>query len=190
MRAIVIFAMTFTSIATLAQTTNQILPDAPSANRQRTIAPLIAELSPAPKLEAPSVIAAKLVPGTRCCGIEISDDHRFWDRQNKRLFVSNLVLQTGALLAIQSHGGGGGHWFQSRGRTLDPFEKHFESYGYGWGAVYRYGGCTAFPLAVAAALHHNGNHKLERWAHKVTMLHAAASIGYALQGNGTKGDHY
>ena len=24
--------------------------------------------------------------------------------------------------------------------ALDPFEKHFESYGYGWGSVYRYGG--------------------------------------------------
>jgi hypothetical protein len=40
---------------------------------------------------------------------------------------------------------------EARGRTLDPYEKHFESCGYGWGVVYRYGGDVGFNLIVAYA---------------------------------------
>ena len=52
----------------------------------------------------------------------------------------------------------------ARGRTLDPFEKHFESYGYGWGAAYRYGGGEGLNLVVAYLFHSSGHHKLEQWA--------------------------
>lgn len=76
--------------------------------------------------------------------------HEFFDRSNLKLQSVNVLSQTIALLAIQSHDDGGGMArcakppctgaLAARGRTLDPFEKHFESYGYGWGSVYRYGG--------------------------------------------------
>jgi len=105
--------------------------------------------------------------------------HKFFDKKNLVLFGENAAAQTGAPLAIQSHGPA----FQSRGRTLDGFEKHFESYGYGWGTVYRYGGGVGLNMFVTYMFHLGGHHKLERWVPVVAMGHAAASTGYALRGS-------
>jgi hypothetical protein len=110
--------------------------------------------------------------------------HNFADKDNLRLQGINVFSQTLALLAIQSHdarGVPGG--VEARGRTLDPFEKHFESYGYGWGAVYCYGGGVGLNLAVAYVFHATGHHKLERWVPMVSIVHAEASAGYALTGS-------
>jgi hypothetical protein len=109
----------------------------------------------------------------------LQEHPRFLDKQNLRLFGVNVLAQTAALVAIQSHGAG----LQSRGRTLDPFEKHFESYGYGWGAVYRYGGGVGLNALVTYIFHASGHHRLELWVPVVAMGHAAASSGYALTGS-------
>lgn len=119
--------------------------------------------------------------------------HGFFDGTNLRLQGANVVSQTLALLAIQAHDNGSGMAqcakppcigaLESRGRTLDPFEKHFESYGYGWGAVYRYGGGVGLNLVVAYMFHATGHHKLERWVPIVAITHAEASTGYALTGS-------
>ena len=119
--------------------------------------------------------------------------HNFFDQTNLRLQGVNVVSETLSLLAIQSHDNGLGMAqcakppctgaLESRGRTLDPFEKHFESYGYGWGAVYRYGGGVGLNLAVAYMFHATGHHKLERWVPIVAITHAEASTGYALTGS-------
>lgn len=122
-----------------------------------------------------------------------SVSHRFFDRPNLRLQGANLLSQTVALLAIQSHDNGGGMArcpsppcmgaLEARGRTLDPFEKHFESYGYGWGAVYRYAGGVGMNALVAYMFHATRHHKLERWVPVVAIVHAQASSGYALAGS-------
>ena len=120
-------------------------------------------------------------------------EHSFFDRQNLRLQSANVLSQTMALLAIQSHDDGqrmapcyispciGA--LEARGRTLDPLEKHFESYGYGWGSVYRYGGGVGLNMFVAYIFHSTGHHKLERWVPVIAIAHAQASIGYALTGS-------
>ena len=119
--------------------------------------------------------------------------HRFMDATNLKLQGINLVSQTLALMAIQSHDNGGGMArcssppctgaLEACGRTLDPFEKHFESYGYGWGTVYRYGGGVGLNLAVAYMFHATGHHKLERWVPFIAIAHAQASTGYAFSGS-------
>jgi hypothetical protein len=119
--------------------------------------------------------------------------HTFFDNTNLKLQGMNVASETIALLAIQSHDNGGGMApctkapcsgaLEARGRTLDPYEKHFESYGYGWGAVYRYGGGVGLNLIVSYAFHATGHHKLERWVPVVAMAHAQASTGYALTGS-------
>ncbi len=119
--------------------------------------------------------------------------HSFFDQTNLKLQGVNAVSETLALLAIQSHDDGGGMArcanppctgaLAARGRTLDPFEKHFESYGYGWGSVYRYGGGVGLNLFVAYMFHATGHHKLERWVPVVAIAHAEASTGYALTGS-------
>ncbi len=119
--------------------------------------------------------------------------HSFFDQTNLRLQGTNLLSETMALFAIQSHDDGGGMArcsnppctgaLAARGRTLDPFEKHFESYGYGWGATYRYAGGVGLNLLVADMFHASGHHKLERWVPVVAIAHAQASTGYALTGS-------
>jgi hypothetical protein len=119
--------------------------------------------------------------------------HSFFDRQNLKLQGVNVMSETMALLAIQSHDDGLGMSrcskppclgsLEARGRTLDPFEKHFESYGYGWGSVYRYGGGVGLNMFVAYMFHATGHHKLERWVPVVAIAHAQASTGYALTGS-------
>ncbi len=120
-------------------------------------------------------------------------EHSFIDKTNLKLQGVNVVSQTFALFAIQSHDDGGAMGrcgnppclggLAARGRTLDPFEKHFESYGYGWGAVYRYGGGVGLNTFVAFMFHETGHHKLERWVPIVAIGHAQASTGYALTGS-------
>jgi hypothetical protein len=119
--------------------------------------------------------------------------HSFFDNNNLKLQGINAASETLALLAIQSHDNGGemapctkspcSGALEARGRTLDPYEKHFQSYGYGWGAVYRYGGGVGLNLIVAYAFHATGHHKLERWVPVVAIAHAQASTGYALTGS-------
>jgi hypothetical protein len=119
--------------------------------------------------------------------------HSFFDQTNLRLQGTNLLFETMALMTIQAHDDGGGMArcgsppctgaLAARGRTLDPFEKHFESYGYGWGAAYRYGGGVGLNLLVADIFHETGHHKLERWVPVVAISHAQASTGYALTGS-------
>jgi hypothetical protein len=124
---------------------------------------------------------------------EAPTTHSFTDSTNRKLQAINVASQTMALLAIQSHDNGGGMAacanppcmgaLEARGRTLDPLEKHFESYGYGWGAVYRYGGGVGLNMVVAYMFHATGHHKLERWVPMVAIMHAQASTGYALTGS-------
>jgi hypothetical protein len=110
---------------------------------------------------------------------QASQPHRFFDKENSRLFVVNAVSQAIALVAIQSRGPG----MESRGRTLDGFEKHFESYGYAWGASYRFGGGIGLNMLSTLVFHELGHHKLERWVPLVAIGHAEMSTAYALTGS-------
>jgi hypothetical protein len=119
--------------------------------------------------------------------------HRFFDRTNLTLQAVNATLQTVALLAIQAQDRGGemvpctispcDGALEARGRTFDPFEKHFESHGYGWGSAYRYGGGLGLNVAVAYIFHKTGHHQIERWVPVVAIMHAQVSTGYALAGS-------
>jgi hypothetical protein len=136
---------------------------------------------------------AQVVPQQSEPNENTTSTHRFFDRTNVTLQALNVASQTEALLAIQSGDDGGqmapcgnsgcAGALQARGRTLDPLEKHFEAYGYGWGAAYRYGGGVGLNLAVAYIFHKTGHHKLERWVPVVAILHAQVSTGYASAGS-------
>jgi hypothetical protein len=121
-------------------------------------------------------------------------EHSFFDRRNLQLQGINAISETLSLFAIQAHDHGGQMApctkpgpctgaLEARGRTLDPFEKHFESYGYGWGAAYVYAGGVGLNMFVAYLFHDTGHHKLERWVPVVAIAHAQASTGYALTGS-------
>jgi hypothetical protein len=121
-------------------------------------------------------------------------EHSFFDRKNLQLQGTNVMSQTFSLFAIQAHDNGGQMApcdkpgpctgsLEARGRTLDPFEKHFQSYGYGWGAVYDYGGGVGLNMLVAYMFHESGHHKIERWVPVISIAHAQASTGYALTGS-------
>jgi hypothetical protein len=120
--------------------------------------------------------------------------HSFFDHRNLQLQGVNVISETLSLMAIHAHDNGGQMApctrpgpctgaLEARGRTLDPFEKHFESYGYGWGAAYVYVGGVGLNMFVAYMFHASNHHKLERWVPVVAIVHAQASTGYALTGS-------
>jgi hypothetical protein len=120
--------------------------------------------------------------------------HSFFDRRNLQLQGMNAISETLSLMAIQAHDNGGQMApctkpgpctgsLEARGRTLDPLEKHFESYGYGWGAAYVYAGGVGLNMFVAYMCHVSNHHKLERWVPVIAIAHAQASTGYALTGS-------
>jgi hypothetical protein len=131
-----------------------------------------------------ALITVLLLCATALSAQETISRHKFFDKTNLALFSANVVAQTGALVSIQSKG----RWMESRGRTLDGFEKHFESYGYGWGSVYRYGGGCGLNLLTSYLFHIAGHHKLERWVPLIALVHAGASTGYATTGS-RQGSH-
>ncbi len=119
--------------------------------------------------------------------------HCFFDATTLKLQSTNVLSQTVALLSIQAHDDGRGMAqcskppcngaLEARGRTLDPFEKHFESYGYGWGSIYKFGGGVGLNLFVAYMFHASGHHKLERWTRVIAIAHAESSTGDSLTGS-------
>ncbi|MGA9040455.1 MAG: hypothetical protein WB421_07965 [Terriglobales bacterium] len=129
------------------------------------------------------ILLGSILLSTAAFAVEPDDrplvGHKFFDKKNLLLIGENTAAQTAALVAIQSHGS----YLESRGRTWDGFEKHFESYGYGWGATYRYGGGVGLNMFVSYMFHATGHHKLERWVPMIAIGHAAASTGYALRGS-------
>jgi hypothetical protein len=187
-----LFVLALTSTAAVAQST--FLPDSPGANFSG--APVLAAENARPASSVgpagfPSYVpesayapAAYIEPaGPLALERPIGERPRFLSRTNALLLTANVVAQTVALFAIQSHYTGPDGWVQSQGRTFDPIEKHFEWAGYGWGAAYRYGGLVGVSTLVAYIAHRNGHYKLARAAILAAIGHGAASTGYALTGS-------
>ena len=85
--------------------------------------------------------------------------HKFWDRQNKTLFIVHAGLET-TDFAITHHNLANG------GRELNPIGKPFVESGTA-GQVTFFAGRTLATLGVSYAFHRTGHHKLE---HATTMF--------------------
>jgi len=181
MRPWTLVILLFVTSSAFTQTKDSVPASSPSETR---LLARMSEAPPSPSMSSslrgePKEIVLSSPAYISPSPVEPDAHPRFFDRRNLKIIGVNVLLQTQALISIQSNGAN----LNSRGRTLDPFEKHFESYGYGWGAVYRYGGGVGLPTLISYMFHTSEHHKLERWVPAAAMAHAEASAGYAMAGS-------
>lgn len=102
------------------------------------------------------LLALILLPcAARAQGLpEAPSSHKFWDRQNKALFVVHAGLET-TDFAITHHNLANG------GRELNPMGKSLCESGTP-GQVFFFAGRTFGTLGISYAFHKTGHHKIER----------------------------
>jgi hypothetical protein len=98
-------------------------------------------------------------------------EHKFWDKQNKLLFVATAAL-SGADFAITRSN------LQGGGRELNPVVRVFgHSTG---GLALNFVGETAGVVSLSYFFHKTGHHKLERYVSVVNIGASAGAVSYGL----------
>ncbi len=100
-----------------------------------------------------------------------ASEHKFWDRENKLLFVTAAALN-GADFAITRSN------LQGGGRELNPVVRIFGRSTAG--LAVNFAGETAGVMSVSYFFHKTGHHKLERWVYFVNISSSAGAVGYDL----------
>lgn len=118
---------------------------------------------PVPVIEHASAFVSLLQP--------ITSEHKFWDRENRVLFVTAAALN-GADFAITRSN------LQSGGRELNPVVRFFGRSTAG--LAVNFAGETAGVISVSYFFHMTGHHQLERWVCLVNISSSAGAVGYGL----------
>ena len=100
-----------------------------------------------------------------------ASEHKFWDRENKVLFLTAAALN-GADFAI-THSN-----LQGGGRELNPVVRIFGRSTPG--LAVNFVGETVGVVSVSYFFHKTGHHKLERWVSIVNISSSAGAVGYDL----------
>lgn len=119
--------------------------------------------TPIPAVEpaSPIVITPLSVPG----------EHRFWDKQNRVLFVAAAALN-GADFAVTRAN------LQSGGQELNPLVRVFGRSTPGLAA--NFAGETVGVIGLSYFFHKTGHHKLERAVSMVNIGGSAGAVTYGL----------
>jgi hypothetical protein len=100
-----------------------------------------------------------------------STEHKFWDGENRLLFVTAAALH-GADFAITRSN------LQGGGRELNPVVRIF---GHSTaGLAFNFAGETAGVVSVSYFFHKTGHHKLERFVSYVDIGASAGAVSYGL----------
>jgi hypothetical protein len=98
-------------------------------------------------------------------------EHKFWDRENKLLFVTAAALNTADFAVTRAN-------LQGGGRELNPVVRIFGRSTPG--LAVNFVGETAGVVSLSYFLHKTGHHKLERWVSVVNISSSAGAVGYGL----------
>ena len=101
----------------------------------------------------------------------VTSEHKFWDRENKMLFVTAAALN-GADFAVTRAN------LQSGGRELNPVVRIFGRSTPG--LAVNFVGETAGVVSVSYFFHKTSHHKLERWVSVVNISSSAGAVSYGL----------
>lgn len=118
---------------------------------------------PAPAVEHASAFVSVTQPAP--------GEHKFWDRQNKMLFIAATALN-GADFAITRSN------LQSGGRELNPVVRMFGRSTPG--LAVNFVGETAGVVTLSYFFHKTGHHKLERLVSVVDIGASAGAVSYGL----------
>ncbi len=124
--------------------------------------------APLPDAPTPFVEAASPIVITPS---RVSAEHRFWDKQNRVLFVAAAALN-GADFAVTRAN------LQSGGRELNPLVRMFGRSTAGLAA--NFVGETAGVISLSYFFHKTGHHKLERAVSLVNIGGSAGAVSFGL----------
>jgi hypothetical protein len=122
--------------------------------------------------QGPAMPAASLVEAPRAVRVtpfESGDRHKFWDNENRGLFVAVAALSTADFFATRAN-------LQHGGRELDPLTRPLA--GSTAGLAVNFAGETASMIAISYFFHRTGHHKLERISSLVNIGSSGAAVGY------------
>ena len=152
----------FSNLFRLSATVLVLAPLCPTLHAQALPAQAFLSSAPFPDAPTPFVEAAPPVVITPS---NLSLEHKFWDRQNRLLFVAAAVLNGADFAVTRSN-------LQSGGRELNPVVRMFGRSTAGLASNFI--GETAGVITLSYFFHKTGHHKLER---AVSLMNIASSAG-------------
>jgi hypothetical protein len=127
-------------------------------------------LAQGPAAEAPTPFVQISTPAVTKPS-SMGDQHRFWDKQNRALFVAAAALN-GADFAVTRNN------LQRGGQELNPVVRVFGRSTAG--LAVNFIGETAGVVSISYVLHKTGHHKLERMVSMVNIGSSTAAVSYGL----------
>jgi hypothetical protein len=121
--------------------------------------------APTPFVKAPAPVPAVIKPSI------VGAEHKFWDKQNRALFVAAAVVN-GADFAVTRAN------LQSGGQELNPVVRVFGRSTAG--LAVNFVGETVGVIGLSYFCHKTGHHKLERTVSLVNIGSSAGAVSYGL----------
>jgi hypothetical protein len=128
-------------------------------------------LASAPLPDSPTPFVAAASPVVIAPSSGSAEKHRFWDRQNRILFVAAAV-SNGADFAVTRAN------LQNGGQELNPLVRVFGRSTAGLAA--NFVGETAGVVSLSYFFHKTGHHKLERAVSMVNIAGSASAVSFGL----------
>lgn len=124
-----------------------------------------------PLPDAPMAPAEAAVPMFVAVQTRIETPHKFWDRQNKFLFLAVAAGNSADFAVTRAN-------LQSGGRELNPLVRPFSHSSAA--LALNFAGETIGVMSVSYFFHKTGHHKLERALPMVNIATSAGAVGYGL----------
>ena len=124
-----------------------------------------------PLPEAPMPSAAAVVPAMFVTQPRVEVTHKFWDKQNKFLFIAAAAGNTADFAVTRAN-------LQSGGRELNPMVRPFGRSSAG--LAVNFAGETVGVISLSYFFHKTGHHKMERAVSMVNIASSATAVSYGL----------
>jgi hypothetical protein len=102
---------------------------------------------------------------------EAPSQHRFWDNENRALFVTVAALDAADFVVTRAN-------LQNGGRELNPVTRIFS--GSTAGLAFNFAGETAGIIGLSYYLHKTGHHRLERITPLLNIAASSFAVAYDL----------
>jgi hypothetical protein len=124
-----------------------------------------------PLPEAPMPSAAAVAPMMVAMQPRAEVSHKFWDKQNKFLFIAAAAGNTADFAVTRAN-------LQSGGRELNPMVRPFGRSSAG--LALNFAGETVGVISLSYFFHKTGHHKMERAVSVVNIASSAGAVSYGL----------
>lgn len=124
-----------------------------------------------PLPDAPMAPAEAATPMFVAVQTSVETPHKFWDRQNKFLFLAVAAGNTADFAVTRAN-------LQNGGRELNPLVRPFGRSSAG--LALNFAGETVAVVSLSYFFHKTGHHRLERAVSVVNVASSATAVSYGL----------